>query len=85
METLSLRTREMGSKWMTWTLRCAMAIVAIVLALDLVYFTQGSLEMFPTEEKHSGIREVTGFVAVMLCMVEIALFLFLKRLRQASS
>lgn len=79
------RTREIGSKRMDWTLRCAIAFVAIVLALDLMYFVQGSQEMFPTEEKQSGIREVTGFAAVMLCLVEFALFLLLRRIRRASS
>ncbi|OOG39733.1 hypothetical protein B0B52_13925 [Polaromonas sp. A23] len=62
-----------------------MAIVAIILALDLVYFVQGSLEMFPTGERQSGIREVTGLAAVMLCLVELALLLLLRRVRQASS
>ena len=75
----------MALKLLKWTLRCAIAIVAIILALDLVYFAQGSLEMFPTEEKHSGIREVTGLAAVILCLVELALFLLLRRVRRASS
>ncbi|MGC1173047.1 hypothetical protein [Polaromonas sp.] len=62
-----------------------MAIIAIILALDLVYFVQGSLEMLPTEEKQSGIREVTGLAAVMLCLVEAVLWLLLRRVRRASS
>lgn len=75
----------MALKWMAWILRCAMAIIAIILALDLVYFVQGSLEMFPTEEKQSGIRQVTGLAAAMLCLVEAVLWLLLRRVRRASS
>lgn len=83
MNTSIPRTQGMALKWMEWTLRCAMVIGAIILALDLVYFVQGSLETFPAEEKQSGIREVTGFVAVMLCLVEAALGLLLRRVRRA--
>lgn len=75
----------MALKWMEWVLRCTIAIVAIILALDLVYFVQGSLEMFPSEERQSGIREVTGLAAVVLCLVEAALCLLLRRVRRASS
>lgn len=62
-----------------------MAIVAIILAFNLVYFVSGSVEMFPTGERQSGVREVTGTAAVALCLVEAVLWRLLQRVMQASS
>jgi hypothetical protein len=85
MNTSARLSRERFLKLIEWTLRCAIAIVAVLLLFNLVYFFHGSMEMFPTEERQSGIREVTGLAALMLCLVEVGLCLALRRVRQISA
>ena len=85
MNTSARLNRERFLKLIEWTLRCTITIVAVLLLFNLVYFFQGSMEMFPSEERQSGIREVTGLAALMLCLVEAGLCLILRRVRRVSA
>ncbi|MBB4637196.1 hypothetical protein [Longimicrobium terrae] len=44
----------------------AMIALGLVLVLDVLYFANGSLEMFPTEADHRTVRTATGMLAVLL-------------------
>ena len=63
----------------TWL---ALILGGLLLLLDLAYFMHGSFEMYPTEERQSGIRFLTGMVAVLLGLIELGLWLLLRFLRR---
>ena len=50
----------------------------IHIASDL-YFFNGSLEMFPTAEKESGVRLIMGIIAVSCVVIETILIALLKK------
>ncbi|HEU0077869.1 MAG TPA: hypothetical protein VFQ76_09500 [Longimicrobiaceae bacterium] len=58
----------------------AMIVVAVALALDVLYYVNGSLETMPTEEDHQKVRTVTIFIGLMLVAAEVVLWLLLRRL-----
>jgi hypothetical protein len=62
-------------------IRLLMLAIGVVLAIDLLYFVNGSLEMFPTAEQQEKIRTVTGAIAVLLLSVEAGLWALLRRTR----
>jgi len=53
--------------------------VGAVLAVDVLYFVNGSLEMFPTDEQQEKVRALTGTIAVLLLSVEAGLWALLRR------
>jgi hypothetical protein len=61
----------------------AIIVVALLLLLDVAYFMYGSFEMYPTEERQSGIRLLTGILAVLLTLIEVGLWLLLRVLRRS--
>jgi hypothetical protein len=61
----------------------AMVVVGLALGLDLLYLVRGSLEEFPTPEQQDKVRTVTGALAVLLALAELALWLLVRRLRRA--
>lgn len=66
---------------MRLAIRLVMLVVGVLLAIDVLYFVNGSLEMFPTAEQQEKIRIVTGTIAVLLLSVEAALWALLRRTR----
>ncbi|NOS74443.1 MAG: hypothetical protein HOP36_07875 [Methyloglobulus sp.] len=62
-----------------------LALVAVLLILDLIYFVHGSFEMFPTEERQSAIRLTTGILAVMFTLVEVCLLLMLRFMKRKAA
>jgi uncharacterized membrane protein len=58
-----------------------MVVAGLLLAIDVFYLVNGSLEMFPTAEQQEKIRTVTGAIAVLLLMVEAALWALLRGTR----
>ena len=64
---------------MRLAIRLTMVAVGVLLVLDLLYFVNGSLEMFPTDEQQDKIRTLTGVVAVLLLAAEAALWALLRR------
>ncbi|HEX8211426.1 MAG TPA: hypothetical protein VF584_14740 [Longimicrobium sp.] len=60
-------------------IRLLMLAVGVVLAMDVLYLVNGSLEMFPTEEQQEKIRVVTGAIAVLLLCAEAGLWTLLRR------
>lgn len=57
-----------------------MIVVALALALDILYFMRGSLELYPTDEQQDKIRILTTTFGVLLAIVELGLGLLLWRL-----
>ena len=55
-----------------------MLALGVVLAVDLLYFAIGSLEMFPTAEQQEKVRIVTGAIALLLLCAEIGLWALLR-------
>ena len=53
--------------------------VAIILAASVLYFFNGSLEMFPTAEKESSVQLAMGIVAVSGVVTEAILVSWLKK------
>ena len=66
---------------MRFAIRLMMLAVGVLLAIDVLYLVNGSLEMFPTAEQQEKIRTVTGAIAVLLLMVEAALWALLRGTR----
>ena len=62
-----------------------MIVVAGLLVLDVAYFVNGSLEMFPTEEQQSKIRGVTTCLGVVLILLEAGLFVLFVWLRRVAA
>ena len=56
--------------------------IALILIASGLYFFNGSLEMFPTAEKESGVRLVMGIIAVGCVFIEAILVALLKRRSQ---
>ena len=71
----------MGGSVARTAIRLAMVVVGVALAVDVVYFFTGSLEMFPTAEQQAKARTVTGAIAVLLVAVEVGLWALLRRTR----
>ena len=65
-----------------WT---AFAVVGILLALDLLYFARGSLELFPTAEDERKVRLVTGLLALVLGGIGVLLWKHLRRSARGAS
>lgn len=59
----------------------AMLLTGILLVGFIVYFYQGSLEMFPTEEQQDKVRTVTGVAIVILTLAEGLMFLIYRKIR----
>ena len=59
----------------------AMAVVALLLAVDIAYLVSGSLEQFPTAEQEDKVRIVSSAIAVLLIVIEIALWVAHRSLR----
>lgn len=57
-----------------------MIVVGLALALDILYFTGGSLELHPTDEQQDKVRIVTTTFGVIFAVVEMGLGLLLWRL-----
>lgn len=66
---------------MRLAIRLMMLAVGVVLAIDVLYFARGSLEMFPTPEQHEKVRIVTGAIALLLLCVEAGLWALLRSTR----
>ncbi|HEY0152171.1 MAG TPA: hypothetical protein VGB92_09245 [Longimicrobium sp.] len=66
---------------MRLAIRLMMLAVGLLLAIDLLYLVNGSLEMFPTAEQQDKIRVVTSAIAVLLLLVEAALWALLRGTR----
>jgi Na+/H+ antiporter NhaC len=47
--------------------------VFIFLVASVLYYFNGSLEMYPTEEQHEKVRIVTGLFSVLLVILEVSL------------
>ena len=62
----------------------ALAAVAVLLFLAVLYFARGSLEEFPTADDHSKVRLGAGICAVLLLGVGLALRALLRRVSQAA-
>ena len=62
-------------------IRLLMLAVGVVVATDVLYLVNGSLEMFPTAEQQDKIRVLTGAIAALLLLVEAALWALLRRTR----
>lgn len=58
-----------------------MLVVGVLLVADVLYFANGTLEMFPTGEQQEKVRLVTGTIAVLLLSAEVALWALLRRTR----
>ena len=54
--------------------------IALMLIASGLYFFNGSLEMFPTAEKESGVRLVMGIIAVSCLVIEAILVELLKKI-----
>lgn len=54
--------------------------IALILIASGLYFFNGSLEMFPTAEKESGVRLVMGIIAVSCLVIEAILVALLKKI-----
>jgi hypothetical protein len=66
---------------MRLAIRLMMLAVGVVLAIDVLYFARGSLEMFPTPEEQEKVRVVTGAIAVLLLCAEGGLWALLRSTR----
>jgi hypothetical protein len=66
---------------MRLAIRLMMLTVGVVLAIDVLYFATGSLEMFPTAEQQEKVRIVTGAIAVLLLCAEGRLWALLRSMR----
>ena len=66
---------------MTHAIRLLMLAIGMVLALDVFYLVNGSLEMFPTAEQQEKVREVTGAIAVLLLCAEAGLWALMRKTR----
>lgn len=66
---------------MRHVIRLMMLAVGLLLAIDVLYLVNGSLEMFPTAEQQNKIRTVTGVIAVLLLCAEAGLWALLRRTR----
>lgn len=75
----------MAHKLVMYVVWAGLALVAVLLILDLIYFVHGSFEMFPTEERQSGIRLTTGILAVMFTLVEVCFVLMLRFMRRKAA
>ena len=56
----------------------ALAVVAVLFVLAVLYLALGSLEEFPTAEDTSKVRTVAGVGAVLLLGIELTLVVLLK-------
>ena len=54
--------------------------IALILIASGLYFFNGSLEMFSTAEKESGVRLVIGIIAVGCVFIEAILVALLKKI-----
>lgn len=73
----------MRSRFGSIALTAAMIVVAALLGVDIVYFISGSLEQFPTAEQEDKVRRVTAGIAILLIVIEMALWFARRRLRHA--
>ena len=48
-------------------------IVLVLIIINMLLIIEGSLEMFPTPEKDSGMRMIYGMFMIPLCIVELFL------------
>jgi hypothetical protein len=62
--------------------KLAMAAVGLLIVLSLLYFVHGSFEMYPTDERQSGIGLVTGTFTIILTTAEVCLWMLLRLLKK---
>ena len=65
-------------KAIIWIINIAMFIVLFFISLTILYYFNGSLEMFPTEEQQGKIRDVVRLITIILIILELLLF-FIRR------
>ena len=58
--------------------------IALILLASGLYIFNGSLEMFPTAEKESGVRLVMGIISVSCVVIEAILIVLLKKVSKGS-
>ena len=75
----------MRRKLMRYGLCSLIFAVAVTLALDLLYFARGSLELFPSPEDHAKVRSVTGIIAALLIGIEVILWRLLRRVQRSTN
>lgn len=56
-----------------------LAVNSILLISSLLYFLNGSLEMFPTEEKQESIKTIIGGLVIVFLIIEIVLLVHTNR------
>jgi hypothetical protein len=56
-------------------LNISLIIIFLLLILDIAYFFNGSLEMFPTNERQDKIHTVTTVIGAALLTMGLSLFL----------
>ena len=54
-------------------LNILICIVFVFLVVFVLYYFNGSLEMYPTEEQHEKVRIVAGLFSVLLVIFEVSL------------
>jgi hypothetical protein len=73
---------QMSRKFMQFGLCFLMLMVAVPLVIDLIYLVRGSLELYPSPEKDSKIRMVTGIIAALLIGIEVILWRLLRHVQR---
>ena len=71
-------------RFITALLYILMGLVFICLFISVCYLINGSLEMFPTEEKQDGVRTVALFLLVIFTSIEVLLIMIIKRIKKHS-
>jgi len=71
----------MSEKMRKATLNILISIVFVFLVVFVLYYFNGSLEMYPTEEQHEKVRIVVGLLSILFIALEA--FLVLLRIKIA--
>lgn len=66
---------------MLWIIRIIMFLLSLLLALFILYFYHGSVEMFPTDEQQEKVRIFSGVAIFFLLGIEYLLFMIQKRIK----
>ena len=56
-------------------------IIFVLIVISVLYYFNGSLEMYPTEEQHEKVRIVAGTLSILFVALEV--ILVRKRIRTA--
>ena len=66
-------------KYLKWAVLVGIIMVSALIILNISYFLNGSLELYPAEEQERKVKLVTGIILFALFIIEAILVILYRK------